>query len=81
MMLLTKDLKPGDRVRLNDFGMVSKEYRRHLMSMGLMRGVEMEIMPATPIGCPWLVNIKGVMLSLWPNTLESAVWERIVCVS
>lgn len=80
-MLQTHDLKPGDKVRLNDFGTISREYRRHLMSMGLMRGVEIEIMPATPAGCPWLVQIRGTLLSLWPAMLQSAIWERVSCAS
>jgi ferrous iron transport protein A len=79
-MLLTKDLKPGDKVRLMDFGFISRDYRRHLMSMGLMKGVEIEVMPSPPVGCPWLINIKGSFLSFWPNMLDSATWEPLVCV-
>ena len=79
-MLFTKDLKPGDRVRLSDYGLIPREYRRHLMSMGMMKGAEMEVMPSTPAGCPWLVKVQGVLLSLWPNMLETVVWERIACV-
>jgi ferrous iron transport protein A len=80
-MLATQDLKPGDRVKLVDYGPMNREYRRHLMSMGLVRGVEVEIMPATPVGCPWLVQIKGCFLSFWPKMLNMAVWERSQCAS
>ena len=78
-MLLTKDLKPGDKVRLNDFGFISPDYRRHLMSMGLMKGVEIEVMPLTPVGCPWLINVRGCLLSFWPTMLDTATWEPLVC--
>ncbi len=78
-MLLTKDLKPGDKVRLNDFGVISRDYRRHLMSMGLMTGTVVEIMHLTPIGCPWLIKMKGSLLSFWPKMLDTATWEPLVC--
>jgi ferrous iron transport protein A len=80
-MLFTKDLKPGDKVILNDYGLMPREYRRYLMSMGLMRGVTIEIMPATPMGCPWLIKVGGGLLSLWPKMLETVTWERFVCAS
>lgn len=78
-MLFTKDLRPGDKVILSDYGLMSREYRRHLMSMGLMPGVEIEIMPATPVGCPWLIKMGGSLLSLWPKMLDTVKWERCAC--
>jgi len=80
-MLATEDLKPGDKVRLIDYGSMDKAYRRHLMSMGLVRGVEIEIMPATPVGCPWLIQLQGCFLSLWPKMLTKVIWERSSCAS
>ncbi len=78
-MLLTQDLKPGDKVKLLDYGPMDSQYRQHLMRMGLLRGVEIEIMPATPVGCPWLIQVKGSFLSLWPKMVAMATWERSTC--
>ena len=79
MLLQTHQLKPGDRVRLMDYGHMPLHYRRHVMAMGLMRGAEVLVLPKSPLGCPWRVLTQGVVLSFWPDEFLDATWETIEC--
>ncbi|GEM_PF-1351523 len=77
MMLTTADLKPGFRVRLVDFGLTDVLYRRKLLSFGMTRGVEMQIVRVAPLGCPLQVEVRGSSIALRLDEASHLRWEQL----
>ena len=58
-----KDIRVGDTVhvtRLNGNGPV----RRHIMDMGITKGVEIRVRKVAPLGDPMELNVRGYELSV-----------------
>lgn len=70
-------LVQGDRVRLIDFGQTDAIYRRRLLSLGLTRGTEIEIIRIAPLGCPVQIEVRGTSLALRKEEACHLAWERI----
>ena len=77
MILKTKDLQPGDRVRLVDFGCTDGLYRRRLLVLGVTLGVDVHIVRRAPLGCPLQVDVRGTSLMLREDEAALLRWEYI----
>lgn len=77
MMLTTSDLKPGLRVRLIDFGLTDTFYRRKLLSFGITRGVEVQIVRVAPLGCPLQIDVRGSSIALRLDEARYLRWEQL----
>ena len=76
-MLTTSDLKPGLRVRLIDFGLTDVLYRRKLLSFGMTRGVEVQIVRVAPLGCPLQIEVRGSSIALRLDEACYLQWEQV----
>lgn len=76
-MLATSDLKPGSRVRLIDYGPTDTAYRRKLLSLGITRGVEVNVIRKAPLGCPLQVEVRGSSIALRLNEASHLRWELV----
>jgi ferrous iron transport protein A len=76
-MINISNLIQGDRVRLIDFGNTDTMYRRRLLSLGLTRGTEIEVIRKAPLGCPLQVEVRGTFLTLRKDEARYLLWERI----
>lgn len=76
-MLTINDLKPGDRVRLIDFGSTNMGYRRRLLFLGLTHGVELLIVRFAPMGCPVQLEVHGTSIILRKEEACHLQWERV----
>ncbi len=75
-MVNMADLIPGDHVRLVDFGQTDALYRRKLLSLGVTRGVEIQVVRVAPLGCPVQVDVRGTSLTLRLDEARYLQWER-----
>jgi len=76
-MMQIKELVPGDRVRLVDFGSTELQYRRRLLSLGVTSGVEFSVIRVAPLGCPVQIEVRGTSLTLRKEEASQLVLERI----
>jgi ferrous iron transport protein A len=72
-----KELVPGDRVRLVDFGSTDMQYRRRLLSLGVTCGVEFSVVRVAPLGCPVQIEVRGTSLTLRKEEASQLVLERV----
>lgn len=75
-MLTLADLMPGDRARLVDFDQTDVSYRRKLLSLGVTRGVVIQVIRVAPLGCPIQVDVRGTSLALRLDEARYLQWER-----
>lgn len=76
-MMQIRELVPGDRVRLVDFGSTELQYRRRLLSLGVTSGVEFSVIRVAPLGCPVQIEVRGTSLTLRKEEASQLVLERI----
>jgi ferrous iron transport protein A len=77
IMLTTADLKTGFRVRLVDFGSTDAVYRRKLLSWGLTRGVDVNVVRVAPLGCPLQLDVRGASLAVRFDEARHIKWEPL----
>ena len=58
------ELKKGDKVEIVGYNEGDARYKSKLLSMGLVRGVTMEVMQVAPLGDPIEVSVLSYRLSL-----------------
>ena len=58
------DLKRGDKVEIVGYSEGDSAYKSKLLSMGLVRGVQIEVLQAAPLGDPIEVAVLSDRLSL-----------------
>ena len=58
------ELKRGDRVEIVGYGEGDARYKSKLLSMGLVRGVALEVLQVAPLGDPVEVSVLSYRLSL-----------------
>lgn len=58
------ELKKGDKVKIVGYNEGDARYKSKLLSMGLVRGVTMEVMQVAPLGDPIEVSVLSYRLSL-----------------
>lgn len=71
------DVQIGERLRLVHFGETNPLYRRRLLSLGLTRGVEVQLVRKAPLGCPLQVDVRGTSLTLRKEECAHLEWERL----
>ena len=58
------DLAVGMRGRVTGFDKGSREYRRKILAMGLIKGTEFTVNRVAPMGDPIEIKVRGYNLSL-----------------
>lgn len=76
-MITIHQLSQGDRVRLIGFGQTAPFYRQRLLSLGVTRGVELDVVRVAPLGCPVQVEVRGTSLALRKEEARYLEWERV----
>ena len=73
-MIFTLDkLKVGQKAKVLSINILDKERKRHLLDMGLTRGVELKIKRIAPMGDPVSIELRGYVLSVSKRDLEKIV--------
>lgn len=71
------DLKVGERARVMGFGASAGAYRRKLLSLGILPGVELNVVRVAPMGDPVEVRLRGFSLSLRKDEAANLQVERL----
>ena len=71
------ELKIGDKARVIELDVKSKEIKRHLLDMGITRGVEIMIKKKAPMGDPIDISLRDYELCISKKELSSIVVEVI----
>ncbi len=58
------ELKIGQIARIRSFGSGEKNYRKQLISLGLIPGTEFTVLRMAPLGDPIEILVRGFTLSL-----------------
>lgn len=64
-------LKLGERGKVIQLSTKDKKMKRHLLDMGLTRGVEVKIKKVAPIGDPVDITLRGYELCISKNELKN----------
>ena len=78
MQTTLQQLVVGDRARVIGYQQMDRDYRQQLMSMGLTRGVEFEILRVAPLGDPIAICVRGFCLSIRKREARELVVEKCV---
>ena len=71
------ELKVGQRAKVTELEVQNKEVRRHLLDMGLTRGVVVEIKKKAPMGDPIDIKIRDYELCISKENLSQIKVEVI----
>ena len=71
------DLKRGDKVKIVGYRTGDSQYKSKLLSMGLVRGVELRVLQVAPLGDPVEVAVLSYRLSLRKEEANVLMLERI----
>ena len=75
--MLLKDLRVGDRAKVQGFTESGRAYRRKLLSMGLTPGIELTLQRVAPMGDPIEIHLRGFVLTLRKNEADALVVEKL----
>ena len=75
-MVLSK-LNVGQKAKIISLNVQNKEIRRHLLDMGLTRGVEVEIKKIAPMGDPIDIKIRDYELCISKENLSQIKVEVV----
>ena len=64
------DLKVGQKAVVTKLNIENKEIRRHLLDMGITRGVEIRVKKIAPMGDPIDIELRDYELGLRKADLE-----------
>lgn len=70
-------LKVGQKARVKKLNIDDRAIKRHLLDMGLTRGVEVEIKKIAPMGDPIDIKIRGYELALRKAELKQIEVEVV----
>lgn len=76
MTLQITDLAPGDKAVIRGYRESDGKYRRKLLSMGLTKGTEIELLKIAPLGDPVEISLRGFNLSLRKGEADILELER-----
>lgn len=71
------ELKRGDRVEIVGYGEGDSRYKSKLLSMGLVRGVVLEVLQVAPLGDPVEVSVLSYRLSLRRREADVLKLKRV----
>ena len=75
--MVLSNLKVGQKAKIVKLNVQNKEIRRHLLDMGLTRGVEVEIRKKAPVGDPIDIRLRDYELCISKSDLEQIEVEVI----
>ena len=65
------NLKIGQRAKVLGLHLDKPEVRRHLLDMGITKGVEIFVRKVAPLGDPIEVNVRGYELTIRKSEAEN----------
>ncbi len=71
------ELKCGDKVKIVGYRTGDSQYKSKLLSMGLVRGVELRVLQVAPLGDPIEVAVLSYRLSLRKEEANVLMLERV----
>ncbi len=71
------ELQIGDKAKVLELDVKSKEIKRHLLDMGITRGVEIMIKKKAPMGDPIDISLRDYELCISKKELSSILVEVI----
>ena len=71
------ELKRGDKVKIVGYRTGDSQYKSKLLSMGLVRGVELRVLQVAPLGDPVEVAVLSYRLSLRKEEANVLMLERV----
>ena len=71
------ELKRGDKVKIVGYRTGDSQYKSKLLSMGLVRGVELQVLQVAPLGDPIEVAVLSYRLSLRKEEANVLMLERV----
>lgn len=75
--MVLSELKVGDRAKIVKLNVENREIRRHLLDMGLTRGVEVKIKKIAPVGDPIDIELRDYELCISKSDLSQIEVEVI----
>jgi len=76
-MEVLSELKVGQQARIVKLNVDNKEIRRHLLDMGLTRGVEVKVKKIAPVGDPIDIELRDYELCISKSDLSQIEVEVI----
>ena len=73
-MKTVNDLSPGDRGVIENI-MAPPEIRRRIMDMGIIKGIEVEMVKAAPLGDPIEIKVHNTLIALRKNEAGTLIIE------
>ena len=77
MALTLADMSVGDRCRIIGIEKGSGMYRKKLLAMGLIKGIEFRINRVAPMGDPVEIEVRGYNLSLRKSEASALCVEGV----
>lgn len=71
------DLKVGQKAKVVSINVIDKAKKRHLLEMGLTRGVEVKVKKIAPMGDPVDIELRGYELCMGKEELKQIQVEEI----
>jgi ferrous iron transport protein A len=71
------ELKIGDKAKVLELDVSNKEIKRHLLDMGITRGVEITVKKKAPMGDPIDISLRDYELCISKKELSSILVEVI----
>ncbi len=75
--LTADELKIGDKAKVLELDVSNKEIKRHLLDMGVTRGVDIIIKKKAPMGDPIDISLRDYELCVSKKELSGIVVEVI----
>ena len=75
--MVLSELKVGQKAKIVKLNVQNKEIRRHLLDMGLTRGVEIKVKKIAPIGDPIDIELRDYELCISKSDLSQIEVEVI----
>ncbi len=75
--MVLSELKVGNRAKIVKLNVENREIRRHLLDMGLTRGVEVKVKKIAPVGDPIDIELRDYELCISKSDLSQIEVEVI----
>jgi ferrous iron transport protein A len=75
--ITANELNIGDKAKVLELDVKSKEIKRHLLDMGITKGVEIMIKKKAPMGDPIDISLRDYELCISKKELSGIVVEVI----
>ena len=75
--MVLSELKVGQKAKIVRLNVQNKEIRRHLLDMGLTRGVEVKVKKISPVGDPIDIELRDYELCISKSDLRQIEVEVV----